>query len=117
VTSLSVDLLKPGTPFDRSFSVGNARKEYFSEKCSFDDACHSISVWRGNNMYLCFKSGQIFSKVFVTLLRWGSGWRMPQEAQINLGRGSAFKEGVPPDWSGEPPGYRNRRLISLYALQ
>jgi hypothetical protein len=55
VTSLSIDWLKPGTPFDRSYSVGNARKEYFSEKCSLDDACHSISVWRGNNMYLCFR--------------------------------------------------------------
>jgi hypothetical protein len=55
VTSLSKDWLKPGTPFDRSYSVSNARKEYFSNRCSLDEACHSISVWRGNNMYLCFR--------------------------------------------------------------
>ncbi len=55
MTSLSIDWLKPGTPFDRSYSVGNARKEYFSKRCSLDDACHSISIWRDNDMYLCFR--------------------------------------------------------------
>jgi hypothetical protein len=55
VSSLSIDWLKPGTPFDRSYSVGNARKEYFSDKCSLDEVCHSISIWRSNNIYLCFR--------------------------------------------------------------
>jgi hypothetical protein len=55
LTSLSIDWLKPGTPFDRSYSVSNARKEYFSDKCSLDEACESISTWRRNDMYLCFK--------------------------------------------------------------
>jgi len=33
----------------------NTRKEYFSNACSLDEACVSISEWRGMNMYLCFK--------------------------------------------------------------
>lgn len=55
MTSLSIDWLKPGTPFDRSYSVRNARKGYFSNDCTLDEACHSISLWRNDNIYLCFR--------------------------------------------------------------
>jgi hypothetical protein len=42
------------------------------------------------------ESGQIVTKVYVTLLRKDSGWRMPRKTDNNLVRGSVFQEGVLP---------------------
>ena len=69
MTNPSMDWLKTGTRFERSNSVRNARKEYFSEKCSFNDACRSISLWLDNNLYICFKGETQDNEVNIIIRR------------------------------------------------